>query len=76
MTEFNNGEEACFLNDFLCQLNGGPSVFPARTPLAMAYVPMQQWCKIYPSDVGFTRGTIFEQLDLPFIGEEAVPNGK
>ena len=30
MTEFNNGEEACFLNDFLCQLNGGPSVFPAR----------------------------------------------
>ena len=43
MTEFNNGEEACFLNDFLCQLNGGPSVFPARTPLAMAYVPYQEF---------------------------------
>lgn len=36
MTEFNNGEEACFLNDFLCQINGGSGVFPAQTPLAMA----------------------------------------
>lgn len=34
MTEFNNGEEACFLNDFLCQINGGSGVFPAQTPLA------------------------------------------
>ena len=48
----------------------------SKVSLAMAYVPMQQWCKIYPSDVGFTRGTIFEQLDLPWIGEEAVSNGK
>ncbi len=55
-----------------------PGLMPPanKISLAMAYVPMQQWCKIYPSDVGFTRGTIFEQLDLPFIGEEAVPNGK
>ena len=37
MTEFNNGEEACFLNDFLDQINSSSSgVFPAQTPLAMA----------------------------------------
>ena len=75
MTEFNNGEEACFLNDFLCQLNGGPSVFPARTPLAMAYVPMQTWGMLYENEVGLDRGTIFRQLDKPFLGEEAVPRG-
>ena len=38
-------------------------------PLAMAYVPMQQWQKLYTPDVGLLRGTLFAQLDLPFLGE-------
>lgn len=38
-------------------------------PLAMAYVPMQTWRDVYDSSVGFSRGTIFAQLDKPFIGE-------
>lgn len=37
-------------------------------PLAMAYVPMQKWRKIYSNDVALNRGTIFEELDLPFMG--------
>lgn len=37
-------------------------------PLAMAYVPWQKWCSIYEADKGFMRGTIFEQLDKPFLG--------
>lgn len=41
-------------------------------PLAMAYVPMQKWRMLYAEDVGFSRGTIFKELDKPFIGEEAV----
>lgn len=45
-------------------------------PLAMAYVPIQIWQKLYTPNDGFSRGTIFEQLDLPFIGEEAVPRDK
>ncbi len=40
---------------------------------AMAYVPMQAWGNIYSPEVGFERGTIFQVLDKPFIGEEAVP---
>lgn len=36
--------------------------------LAMAYVPMQKWRKIYSSEIGFCRGTIFEELDKPFTG--------
>lgn len=44
--------------------------------LAMAYVPMQGWIDTYDPETGFNRGTIFPGLDKPFIGEEAVPNGR
>ena len=37
-------------------------------PLAMAYVPWQNWKKIYDIEKGFSRGTIFEELDKPFLG--------
>ena len=45
-------------------------------PLAMAYVPMQKWGELYAPSVALDRGTMFPELDLPFIGEEAVKNGK
>lgn len=35
--------------------------------LAMAYVPWQQWSETYEMERGFCRGTIFPQLDLPFL---------
>ena len=38
-------------------------------PLAMAYVPMQKWRNIYEADVGLDRGTMFCELDLPFLGD-------
>lgn len=34
--------------------------------LAMAYVMWQEWRKIYDYEKGLSRGTIFEELDLPF----------
>ena len=37
-------------------------------PLAMAYVPWQNWRKIYEPEKAFCRGTIFEELDKPFHG--------
>ncbi len=40
--------------------------------LAMAYVPRQKWQNIYDVKVALVRGTIFADLDKPFIGEEAV----
>lgn len=54
--------------------NNTISKFPEHTPLAMAYVPFQQWETPYAENIALCRGTIFPQLDLPFIGEEAVPN--
>lgn len=42
--------------------------------LAMAYVPYQKWQKLYSEEVAINRGTLFSELDKPFIGEEAVFN--
>jgi hypothetical protein len=36
-------------------------------PVAMAYVPWQQWQELYSIEQGFARGTIFPDLDLPFL---------
>jgi hypothetical protein len=44
--------------------------FPEHTPLGMAYVPFQQWEEPYEVHTGFSAGTIFPELDLPFE-----PNG-
>lgn len=37
----------------------------------MAYVPVQKWQELYETEQGFGRGTIFTELDLPFVGEGA-----
>lgn len=37
-------------------------------PIAMAYVPWQEWRAVYDTEKGFHRGTIFEELDKPFVG--------
>ena len=38
--------------------------------LAMAYVPHQPWEEIYEADIGLERGTIFRQLDFPWLAGE------
>ncbi len=38
-----------------------------QLPLAMAYVPWQQWQSTYAPERGLVQGTIFPQLDLPFM---------
>lgn len=42
------------------------SVFPPVTPPGMAYVPYQQWGKVYDAEEGIDRGTLFPDLDFPF----------
>lgn len=36
-------------------------------PVGMGYVPMQRWQSTYSMEDGFRRGTIFPELDLPFM---------
>ena len=40
--------------------------------LAMAYVPWQKWRDIYEAEKGFHCGTIFKELNLPFLGKGGV----
>ena len=40
--------------------------------LAMAYVPWQVWRDIYDAEKGFCKGTIFQELDKPFLGKGGV----
>lgn len=49
--------------------------FPDETPLAMAYIPFQQWGETYEASVGFKKGTIFPDIDKPFVGKGAVGYG-
>ena len=36
-------------------------------PVAMAFVPWQQWQPTYVPEQGLVQGTIFPELDLHFI---------
>lgn len=56
------------------QTQSGPGfvINHALLALAMGFVPDQVWQNIYQDDVALARGTIFADLDKPFIGEEAV----
>ncbi|MBR3760054.1 MAG: spore coat associated protein CotJA [Ruminococcus sp.] len=42
--------------------------FPANTPLAMAYVPYQQWGQVNDESEALSKGTLFPELDFPFSG--------
>lgn len=37
-------------------------------PLAMSYVPIQEWGETYEGLKALDTGTIFPELDLPFCG--------
>ena len=40
----------------------------ANMPIAMAYVPWQEWRSVYEVEKGLHCGTIFEELFKPFQG--------
>lgn len=42
--------------------------FPAQTPLAMAYVPMQMRIgTVYEPEVALKQGTLYPELNKPFL---------
>lgn len=42
--------------------------FPSETPIAMAYVPYQQWNEVYGEEEAMCSGTLFPDLVRPFRG--------
>ncbi len=55
-----------------CQRRQGRGLPASRSlsdlPIAMAYVPWQEWCGILELEKGLCCGTIFEELNKPFTG--------
>lgn len=45
--------------------------FPDHFPVGMTYVPWQTWNQIYDFDKALQQGTLFPELDKPFIGRRA-----
>ena len=75
----NNENKSCKYSEDQCEIkrlspmmDDGQSDMFECLPIAMAYVPWQKWKKIYSEDVALTRGTLFPELDLPFLGEEVM----
>lgn len=44
------------------------SAFPAQTPVAMCYVPLQMLETVYEPETALMQGTLFPELDKPFLG--------
>ncbi len=46
-----------------------PNIIPGslQIPTGMGYVPPQQWGQTYTMEQALDRGTIFPELDLPFV---------
>lgn len=55
---WNSGSESC--------PSTTAGVLEQQFPVAMAYVPWQQWQTTYPPERGLIQGTIFPDLDLKF----------
>ena len=49
--------------------NSRPPQMPNQQPMVagMAYVPWQRWQQPYDYEEGFRTGTIFPELNLPFL---------
>lgn len=54
--------------------NPCPGISPSmiREPVAMAYVPWQYFHEVYEPDQALRCGTIFPELNKPFLGKRGV----
>ena len=44
-------------------------------PLASVYSPLQYFRNLYDRDTALSKGTIFSELDLPFMGQTVAKGG-
>ena len=44
-------------------------------PLAMVYAPVQIFRNLYDRDTALQKGTLFTELDLPFMGQSVMKGG-
>ncbi|MBQ8815011.1 MAG: spore coat associated protein CotJA [Lachnospiraceae bacterium] len=44
----------------------------ANFPVGMTYVPMQKWGPLYDHQKALCQGTLFPEMDKPFMGGRAL----
>lgn len=49
-------------------------VFPKDISLSMAYIPFQQDINPYPPEKALSKGTLFEDLNMPFKPRKEAQN--
>ena len=62
--------------DCVCKVTTGKDCYKedcmdklgSRFPIAMAYVPWQQWGELYEPDCALQQGTLFKELNKIFCG--------
>ena len=61
----------CLRRDEGCNSHSGTKSWGLEDyPLASVFAPLQSWKELYDAETGLSRGTIFKELDLPFLGGE------
>ena len=55
-----------------CDMTIEVSPLPKNPVVGMAYVPFQQFGALYSAEKGFSAGTVFPDLDKPFLGKRGV----
>lgn len=68
MTDCMREKNSCRMTDNNTENNVWQFCGKKDWSIGMTYVPMQKWQELYPLDEGFHQGTIFKELDLPFLG--------
>ena len=67
---------SCGYTEDVCSLHNEKYSWGLKDyPLAMVYAPLQDFCELYDLDEALKAGTLFKQLDLPFMGESVVKGG-
>ena len=51
-----------------CRCNG-------HRPIAMVYCEEQEWRKLFDIEIGLSKGTVFEELDLPLLATNCGKGG-
>ena len=52
----------------VCETNLASATIAKQFPIGMCYVPWQEWKNLYEPHKGWEAGTIFQDLDLRFLG--------
>ena len=63
-----NNQHDCDCNDMQNASACRPEPTLCEFPLGMAYVPIQQWRRLYDICAAFRNGTLFQELNLDFLG--------